>query len=145
MTDADSVRMELLVDDHHGIYIPQNFVQGWAHAFTYPDDPQRYADDVRILAAGPHPPDDADDEAQHRYHEAYDEAWTYMLDNAVGRKRLALRSDGPDAYTWPDIDTPSWGTPNPWAGWRIDASSGWDGCVRTYHPDDAERIFGDDY
>lgn len=126
-------RMELLLDDHRGIYIPQGFAEEWSHAFTYPDDPEGYAEDVRILAEGPHAPEGASDEARWRYHEAQNETWMRILDNAVGRDVLEGYAEGSLAGA------------NPWAGWRLDQGGGEDSCVRAYHPDDREAIFGDGY
>lgn len=130
---TDQLRVELLLDDHRGIYIPQGFAEEWARAFTYPDDPDGYARDVRILAAGPHAPESYDGEQM--------DAWTRVLDNAVGRSTLP---HSPDESTigWPD--DPTWGTPNPYAGWRLDQGSGEDGCVRAFHPDDCDAIFEGD-
>lgn len=117
-------RMELLLDDHHGIYIPQFFAQDWAHAFTYPGDPEGYDEDVRTLAEGPHAPESYDGE-QH-------DVWARILDHAVGRDVLEGYAEGSLAGA------------NPWAGWRLDQGSGEDGCVRAYHPDDYDAIFGTD-
>lgn len=129
----DNLRVELLLDDHRGIYIPQGFAEEWAHAFTYPNDPQGYADDVHTLAGGPHPPAWYSRERRHAYHDEQDEAWTRILDNAIGADVLGEGARHP-------------GMPNPWAGWRLDQGSGYDSCVRAYHPDDYNAIFGiEDY
>jgi hypothetical protein len=124
MMEAEtSARVDLLLDDHRGIYIPQGFAQEWAHAFTYPGDPEGYAQDVAALRAGPHAPESYDGEQR--------ETWARILDNAVGRDVFEGYGEGSHAGR------------NPMAGWRLDQGSGEDGCVRAYHPDDYERVFGE--
>lgn len=140
----DNLRVELLLDDHRGIYIPQGFAEEWAHAFTYPDNPQGYADDVYTLTGGPHPPAWMSREQRYAYHDEQDEAWRRILDNAVGRKRLPHVPDGIFTLVHPDVDDPEWGAPNPWAGWRLDQGSAEDACVRMYHPNDYDAIFGEE-
>lgn len=133
--NEDNLRMELLLDDHRGIYIPQGFAQEWAHAFTYPGDPEGYAADVAILARGP--------DAVKGYDGEEIETWMRVLDNAVGRSTVPH-------FTYVDTmatitampDDPSWGLPNPFAGWKLDQGGCEDGCVRAYHPDDGEALFG---
>lgn len=114
-------RMELLLDDHRGIYIPQGFAEEWSHLFTYRWNPGGYEQDIEVLRRGP------------RAREAYDgeqhEVWARVLSEAVGVDILPHGGPVPPR-------------PNPWAGWVLDQGSAEDGCVRAYHPDDADLVFG---
>lgn len=58
--------VELLIDDHHGIYIPKHFVE----SFDLSDWSGIKAEDLEILRAGPE-------------HELYWETWDDVLNNAI--------------------------------------------------------------
>jgi hypothetical protein len=71
----------LILDDHRGIYIPRDFVEGFlfeGHDWTGID-----AEDIAILREGPD-------------HDLYWDAWDVVTDNA----RITV--DGKEFYLWQD-------------------------------------------
>ena len=65
------IEAELLVDGHHGQYVPMVFAQRYGDSgFHFPDKDVEWGDEMEILLKGSEHPD-------------YWEVWSYVLDNAV--------------------------------------------------------------
>lgn len=88
-------KTRVLVDSHHGVYVPQLFARCYAEEFSL------RAADIAVLEAGPDHPD-------------YWEAWDSVLDSServdmLGHKwRLYLTDNGDllevrDDYEWDDL------------------------------------------
>ena len=65
------IEPELLVDGHHGVFVPMVFAQRFGDSgFHFPDKDVVWGDEMEILLKGPE-------------HTDYWDVWQYVLDNAV--------------------------------------------------------------